>query len=94
MISEEAFQHPYFVERTKNHMLPVFLKKYGVANTLCTKVKNVHGDLRGFQKDLHNHIEMKIGRRVPCYVHEGNCTIFFRGDFVYYVEQWLLSKGF
>ncbi|KAL0266925.1 UNVERIFIED_CONTAM: hypothetical protein PYX00_009334 [Menopon gallinae] len=93
--TEEGKNHPdYFVERSKNHMLPVHLDQYMRGQVKVTKIKRIRGDIWKFHDELKEHLETTEGKIINSQVIEGNCVIKFKGDHVYYCEQWLLSKGF
>ncbi|KAK6641981.1 hypothetical protein RUM44_013704 [Polyplax serrata] len=93
-MKEEALNLPYFVERTRNYMLPVFLHTSRKTLETKTSISKIHGDFWSLFEDLEKHLEEQLGEKILSYAQEGNSKIFFKGDVVYHVEQWLLKKGF
>lgn len=85
---------PYFIERTKNFMLPVYLSITFRGQRRLTKLKNIEGDIWKMEADLHQLIEKRAGRRVYSRINEMNRQIVFKGDYVTLVQKYLLDKGF
>lgn len=84
---------PYFVARSKNFMVPVYLQiKY---NGLSRRsiLKNIEGDIWQLDKELHELIEKKAKKRVFSRVNEMNRQIMFKGDYVTLIQKYLISKG-
>lgn len=92
--SASANNLPYFVERTKNHLLPVYLDISYRGLRKLTLIKNITGDIWKLNEDLLNHLQ-KVEKKtvVGSRVDEIACLIKLKGDHVYYTTQWLLAKG-
>ena len=41
----EGSDHPYFVKRSKNHMLPVYLAVHKISKQKTTVIKHIIGDI-------------------------------------------------
>ena len=51
---------PYYIRRTRNHMLPVYLETHKISRQVTTKVRNVIGDMRvSVNAEIH-----KVSRQV------------------------------
>ncbi|XP_013790842.1 39S ribosomal protein L49, mitochondrial-like [Limulus polyphemus] len=85
---------PYFISRTKNHMLPVYLKKEIRGPRFLTTVRLVEGNLWALEKDLKEHLERKYEKEITSQVHEVVGYVRFKGDYVEDVKKWLYEKGF
>ncbi|XP_067012079.2 large ribosomal subunit protein mL49 [Anabrus simplex] len=92
--SDECLRYPYYIERSKNHMLPVYLDLSYRGMRKITKLKRIHGDIWALEKELKDYLEEKNQKIVTSQVHEQCGHIFFKGDHVHYCQEWLLSKGF
>lgn len=90
---EKLKKLPYFVARTKNFMLPVYLEITFRCTRRCSIVKNIEGDIWHLERELAKLIESKSNK--PCYsrVNEMNRQIKFKGDFVTLIQKYLVSKG-
>nr|CAH0111780.1 unnamed protein product [Daphnia galeata] len=86
---------PYFVKRTKNYMVPVYLKFEEVRNERkITIIRHIEGDIWVLEKAIKSHLESLSKRPVVSQVHEVAMHIKFRGDYVNEVKKWLLNAGF
>ncbi|XP_058821369.1 large ribosomal subunit protein mL49 [Topomyia yanbarensis] len=83
----------YFVARTKNHMLPVYLRRSYRGQRIITAVRRIDGDIWQLEAELRYLIESKLNKQIVTRVNEMNAQIELKGDFVTIVEQFLLSKG-
>ncbi|XP_076312346.1 mitochondrial ribosomal protein L49 isoform X2 [Tachypleus tridentatus] len=92
--AESAPDLPYFISRTKNHMLPVYLKKEIRGPRFLTTVKLAEGNLWALEKDLKEHLEKKYETEIISQVHEVVGYVRIKGDFVEDVKKWLYEKGF
>lgn len=90
---EKVKKLPYFVTRTKNFMLPVYLEITYRGTRRCSILKNIEGDIWKLEEELSELIERKSNK--PCYsrVNEMNRQIKFKGDFVTLIQKYLASKG-
>lgn len=87
---------PYFVNRTRSGLYPVYKKVYqSEARGVQTEITKIDGDVWKFQEDLQKFIKSKrpdfdyeVG------VHEQHGKILIRFDCVFEVVEFLRSKGF
>ncbi|XP_069684356.1 large ribosomal subunit protein mL49 [Periplaneta americana] len=86
--------YPYFVERNRNHMLPLYLKIQGRGEIKTTKLKRIQGDIWALQDDLKCYVEKRSGKYISLQVQEVAGHINIKGDYVRIVEEWLQDKGF
>lgn len=85
---------PYFVARTKNHMQPVYLCTYFRGQRRLTKVRRVQGDIWQLERELHATIVQRLGgKEIVSRVNEMSGQIWFKGDYVNIVKEFLASKG-
>ena len=91
----ESVQLPYFVHRTKNHMLPIYLLVKKGDTRILTKVRKVDGDIWKLEADLKKYLEENWKpKKVRTQVHEVASHIVIKGDCCDHVCKFLLSKGF
>lgn len=83
----------YFVSRTKNVMLPVYLHRAFRGQRIFTAVRRIDGDIWQLEAELRYLIEKKLNKSIVTRVNEMNGQIELKGDFVTIVEQFLLEKG-
>ncbi|XP_066593632.1 large ribosomal subunit protein mL49 isoform X2 [Prorops nasuta] len=86
--------YPYFIRRTKNHMLPVHLYIGFRGYKRVTRISRIEGDIWALEAELKVHIEQNRQRVIGSQINEPASTIKFRGDHVNLVKNWLLEKGF
>ncbi|CAN7936879.1 unnamed protein product [Ixodes hexagonus] len=70
---------PYYVRRSRNHLLPVYLHSEIRGPRFITRVKNVEGDLWALHNDLKKHLEGLCGKEVLSQVHELGSYVGFKG---------------
>lgn len=85
---------PYFLKRSRNHMLPVYLDIAYRGTRHLTKVRNIQGDIWILEQDLRRFIENYIGKKIVTRVNEFAAMIWIRGDHVNLVKDYLSKKGF
>ncbi len=92
----EGVTHPYFVERTRYHNLPVYTEQSDGGSRKLTLICRVKGDHWKFEKDLRMFIEKKKGDGRKAYTQVDECRekVRLRGFEVELVVEFLLSKGF
>ncbi len=92
----EGTTHPYFVERTRFHNLPVYIERRDGGQRKLTYINRVKGDLWKFEKDLRLFIQEKKADGRKAYTQVNECTerVTVRGFEVDLVVEFLLSKGF
>lgn len=87
---------PYFVPRTRTHLLPVYYKLHSDPGKSYTLVKHVSGDLWKLEEDLRTYLQSlhPDGDRILTSVQETDDQVQFRGRHLHQVVDWLHSKGF
>jgi len=85
---------PYFIERTRNYMLPVYLNTKFRGLRRITKITGIEGDIWKLEADLHQLIEKRAKKKIYSRINEMNRQIVFRGDFVTLVKKHLIAQGF
>lgn len=83
----------YFVARTKNHMLPVYLHRSFRGQRIITAIRRIDGDIWQLEAELRYLIEKRLNKQIVTRVNEMNGQIELKGDFVTIVEEYLLEKG-
>lgn len=85
---------PYFIKRSKNHMLPVYLSITYRGFRRVTYIKNIEGDIWQLEKDCMELIRSRIGNN-PVYsqINEMTRTIKIKGDYVTLIQKDLYNKG-
>ncbi|XP_058448465.1 large ribosomal subunit protein mL49 isoform X2 [Malaya genurostris] len=82
----------YFVARTKNYMLPVYLRRTYRGQRIITVVRRIDGDIWQLEAELRYLVEKKLNKQIVTRVNEMSGQIELKGDFVTIAEQFLLSK--
>ena len=86
----------YFVARTRNHMLPVYLNRTYRGQRRITMLKNIQGDIWKLEKDLMEFVQRELRPDImpAVRVNELACFIEVRGDYYNAVKKWLLDNKF
>ena len=84
----------YFIKRTRNHMLPVYLRITYRGNRRITFIKYIEGDIWKLEQECIDLIKSKTSNN-PQYsqINEMNRTIKIKGDYVTLIQKYLYSKG-
>jgi large subunit ribosomal protein L49 len=84
----------YYVKRTRNHMLPVYLPITHRASRRITFIKNIEGDIWKFEQECIDLIKSKNNKN-PQYsqINEMNRTIKIKGDYATLIQKYLYTKG-
>lgn len=90
----EAFKHPYFVRRTKNGMVPVYLKCTHRNLKKRTIIRHIKGDIWQLNHDIVNYVEDYMQTKLRVIVNEFVGQIEINGDYVNITKDYLMSKGF
>lgn len=89
-------QYPYYVKRSRNHMLPVYLviKRRGMWRV--TKVIHISGDIWKLNDSLQKHLAKIYPEDVifPSRVNEVYGSIIFRGDYYEAICKFFYDRGF
>ncbi|KAK0087687.1 hypothetical protein PV325_000344 [Microctonus aethiopoides] len=91
---DEAKKFPFFVNRTKNHLYPVYLTRKNRFMRRLTVVRKIDGDIVALEAELRQFIENSINLRVASQISEPGGVIKFRGDYVNLIIKWLEKNGF
>ncbi|XP_057328825.1 probable 39S ribosomal protein L49, mitochondrial [Microplitis mediator] len=91
---EDAKKLPYFIARTRNHMIPVYLERTQRGMRRVTKISRITGDLIQLEADLREYLENIVGKNMGTQIIEPTGTIKFRGDVVSRIKEWMEAKGF
>ncbi len=86
--------HPYFVERTRFHNLPVYKVQPGGGKRRITHIARVRGDLWKFETDLRDFLSQKTTEKIYTQVDELREVVCVRGVYIDEVVEFLLQKGF
>ncbi|NP_001232963.1 Probable 39S ribosomal protein L49, mitochondrial [Acyrthosiphon pisum] len=88
-------KYPYFVHRTRNHMLPVYLKVSMRGTRRITQINNVDGNIWMLEEAIKKYLMRVYGDKkiIATKVHEVCGHLCIHGDHVSRVKEWLLKKG-
>lgn len=92
----EPGKYPYYVKRSRNHMLPVYLDRRKRHNERRTKILHISGDIWKLHDSLQRHLG-KIYPKEPMFaskVNEVYSQIIFRGDYYEAVCKFFYDRGF
>ena len=85
----------YFIARTKNHMIPVYLHRTFRGERRVTVIRRIEGDLWTLEKELREIVEKsRNGKLCASRVNEMSGQIRFHGDYVNLIKDHLMSKGY
>ncbi|XP_011187216.1 probable 39S ribosomal protein L49, mitochondrial [Zeugodacus cucurbitae] len=85
----------YFVARTKNHMVPVYLHTTFRGQRRITVIRRIQGDIWELERDLRIVVEKaRNGKLCASRVNEMSGQIHFHGDYVDVIREHLKEKGF
>lgn len=85
---------PYFVARTKNHMMPVYMAIKGRGERRLTYVKKIQGDIWLLEKELRDFLQKEQVRPIRSQVNEFAGYLCFNGDHVNAIKYYLSQKNF
>lgn len=91
---EEAAELPFFITRTKNHELPIYLNLTHRGCRKITIIRKIEGDIWLLNDEIKELLESERKRYVETRVHELARFIEVKGDYVNYLRDWAHSKGF
>ncbi|XP_075156191.1 mitochondrial ribosomal protein L49 [Haematobia irritans] len=85
----------YYVARSRNHMIPVYLETTFRGQRRVTVVKHVQGNIWQLEKELRNLVEKaRNGRKCATRVNEMSGQVRVHGDYVDIVREYLKTKGY
>lgn len=90
----EANKHPYFIARTRNHMIPVYLEIDHRGLRRITRIKFISGDIWTLYHDVMGYIKDYLAKTERAQVNELNRQIVINGDYVNLIKDFLAKKGF
>lgn len=90
-------EYPYYIKRSYNHMLPVYLNISNRGLKRRTSLRHIHGDIYALAEDVRAYLQAKQGdtwHQVEMKISEIAGEITFRGDHLNNIRIWLEEKGF
>ncbi|CAH1968329.1 unnamed protein product [Acanthoscelides obtectus] len=84
----------YFIERTKNHMIPVYLELERRNTKKTTVIRKIQGDVFKLEKDLLAFLQKESFYPIRSQVNEFAGIIKIGGDFVNAVKYFLEKRQF
>ncbi|KAK9512351.1 hypothetical protein O3M35_000796 [Rhynocoris fuscipes] len=89
-----ALSLPYYVRRTKNHMLPIYLNTSKRGQRKLTIIRLIRGNIWLLHDELKKYIEDNSGKEIGIKVDELAGKLIIKGDHFYYANEWIKTKGF
>lgn len=83
----------YFVSRTKNHMIPVYLEQSHRGLRRITVIRKIQGNLWSLEKEIAELVK-KSGKRYASRINEMSGILYVHGDHVVNIRNFLMEKGF
>ena len=74
-------------------MVPVYLFRSHRGMQRLTVIRRIQGDIFLLEKELNDHVEKAVGRKIGAQINEPAGIIKFRGDFVSICKRYLDDKG-
>ena len=84
---------PYFVRRTKNHMVPVYMERTFRGQRRVTVIRKIQGDIWTLEKEVQKLVLQKT-KRYSSRVNEMSGQLEVHGDHVLEIRNYLMEKGF
>lgn len=91
---EEATTLPYFITRTKNAEIPIYLDITFRGQRKISIIKKIEGDIWLMNDEIKSYLKNKNNRYIQTRVHELGRFIEAKGDYVSDLREWALSKGY
>lgn len=85
---------PYFIKRSSNHQVPVYLRITFRGTRRQTIIKNIQGDIWVFEADLRAFLEDYMKKNMSIRINEFTGRLLILGDYVNLVKHFLAEKGF
>lgn len=92
--SDSSENHPYFISRTKNHMIPVYLHLRQRGIRKFTFVRKIQGDIWLLGEEIEKFIQPMSKKPIRMQINEFTGNIIINGDYVNAIKYWLQAKGF
>lgn len=91
---EDAKEGLYFIERTKNHQLPIYLHLSCRGSRKISMIKKIDGDIWLLNDEIKAYLKEKHYKYIETRVHELAKFIEVKGDYVNDLRNWAHLKGF
>ncbi|XKL66068.1 hypothetical protein PGB90_009488 [Kerria lacca] len=85
---------PYAIQRTKNHMIPIYLCISHNNMRRITVIKKIHGDIWTLASDVRNYLEKLNKKKICVKIHEILGRIEVHGDHVSNLIVWAEKRNF
>ncbi|KYN08905.1 PREDICTED: probable 39S ribosomal protein L49, mitochondrial [Trachymyrmex cornetzi] len=86
--------NPYFIERTKNYMQPVYLYRNPRGCKRVTEITKIQGNIWALEQDIQQYVQQNMGHRLASQINEFAGLLKFKGDYVNCIKKWMDTKGF
>ncbi|CAG9762421.1 unnamed protein product [Ceutorhynchus assimilis] len=91
--AENLSELPYFVQRTRNHMIPCYLRISHLKTRRTTLLKNIKGDIWLLEKEIKDFLRPQNYQPIRSQVNEFAGFIRINGDHVNAIKYFLENKG-
>lgn len=85
--------YPYYIQRTKNYMQPVYLEIGHRGLLKRTIVRKISGDIWALETELKEYMKKTVQKPIGVRTNELLGEIQFRGDYVNLIKIWMDEKG-
>ncbi|XP_050299783.1 probable 39S ribosomal protein L49, mitochondrial isoform X2 [Anthonomus grandis grandis] len=92
--AENLENRPYFVARTRNHMIPCYLKISNLKTRKTTFVRRIKGDIWLLEKEIKEFLAPQFFQPIRSQVNEFTGVIRINGDYVNAIKHFLQEKGY
>lgn len=92
---EDLTDRPYYIGRSRNHMMPVYLLISQRGQRRHTVIRKIQGDIWQLEKDLRPFLEDQVKpKNLRLQVNEFAGKICIHGDHVNAIKYWLGERNF
>jgi len=92
--AENLDDGPYFIERTRNHLIPCYLNVSHQKTRKTTVLKKIKGDIWLLEKEIKEFLTPQFFQPIRSQVNEFAGFIRINGDYVNAVKYFLEEKGY
>ncbi|CAH0560108.1 unnamed protein product [Brassicogethes aeneus] len=92
--ADDMQSRPYYIERTRNHLIPVYLDLAQHNIRRHTIIRRVKGDIWLLEKEVTEFLQTLSNKPIRLQVNEFAGFIRINGDFVNAIKYWLKNKGY
>ncbi|KAF0560682.1 ribosomal protein L49/IMG2 [Gigaspora margarita] len=88
-------QYPYYIHRTSNKSLPVYIDIKNGRTRILTILRRIEGDIQALRDDIKKDLFPKdhsIHSKVT--INHTNNNVVIKGDYCFVLKKWLMDKGF